>query len=79
MVFTVRCFKCGQDSVRLVLGGRSILHAKCHNCNSNLLSEILELEEETRHSKPVHRPQKEELTREVFAEEETELMNSSAE
>lgn len=78
MVFTVRCFKCGQDSVRLVLGGRSILHAKCHNCNSNLLSEILELEEESRHSKPVLRP-KEEPTREVFAEEETELMNSSAE
>lgn len=44
MVFTVRCFKCGSGSVRLVLGGRKILHAKCEDCNSNLLKEVMEFE-----------------------------------
>ena len=46
MVFTVRCFKCGEPSVRLVLGGRAILHARCHSCSANLLSEVLEYEQE---------------------------------
>lgn len=46
MVFTVRCFKCGEPSVRLVLGGRAILHARCHACNGNLLAEVLEFEQE---------------------------------
>lgn len=46
MVFTVRCFKCGEPSVRLVLGGRAILHARCHACGANLLSEVLEFEQE---------------------------------
>lgn len=48
MVFTVRCFKCGEDSVRLVLGGRAILHARCQACDANLLAEVLEFEDETR-------------------------------
>jgi len=30
--------------VRLVLGGRKILHAKCESCGANLLEEIMELE-----------------------------------
>lgn len=51
MVFTVRCYKCGEDAVRLVLGGRAILHARCHACNSNLLAEVLGLEEEILQSK----------------------------
>ncbi len=46
MVFTVRCFKCGEPAVRLVLGGRAILHARCHSCSANLLSEVLEFEQE---------------------------------
>lgn len=46
MVFTVRCYKCGEPAVRLVLGGRAILHARCHSCGSNLLSEVLEYEQE---------------------------------
>lgn len=46
MVFTVRCFKCGDDAVRLVLGGRAILHARCHACGSNLLAEVFEFEQE---------------------------------
>lgn len=46
MVFTVRCYKCGESAVRLVLGGRAILHARCHACGSNLLAEVLEFEQE---------------------------------
>lgn len=46
MVFNVRCFKCGEHEVRLVLGGRAIIHARCHGCESNLLAEIMELEQE---------------------------------
>lgn len=46
MVFNVRCFKCGELDVRLVLGGRAILHARCHSCQSNLLAEIMAMEEE---------------------------------
>ena len=45
MVFTVRCFKCGESAVRLVLGGRAILHARCHSCDANLLAEVLEFEQ----------------------------------
>lgn len=44
MVFTVRCFKCGEDAVRLVLGGRQILHAKCESCDANLLDEVMRFE-----------------------------------
>ncbi len=47
MVFTVRCYKCSADAVRLVLGGRAILHARCHACGTNLLAEVLAFEEET--------------------------------
>lgn len=46
MVFNVRCFKCGEPEVRLVLGGRAIIHARCHGCDSNLLAEIMEFEQE---------------------------------
>ncbi len=46
MVFNVRCYKCGENEVRLVLGGRAIIHARCHGCDSNLLAEIMELEAE---------------------------------
>lgn len=81
MVFTVRCFKCGQESVRLVLGGRAILHARCHGCNSNLLAEVLELEEMSRQPARVEKAPKfrEDATREVCAEEETEMMETGAE
>ena len=44
MVFDVRCFKCGEPEVRLVLGGRNIIHARCHACESNLLAEVMEFE-----------------------------------
>lgn len=44
MVFNVRCFKCGEQAVRLVMGGRSIIHARCHACESNLLAEVMEFE-----------------------------------
>lgn len=27
------------------MGNRAILHAKCHDCSSNLLAEVLEFEE----------------------------------
>lgn len=46
MVFTVRCFKCGEKDVRLIMGGRSIIHARCHDCGANLLAEVMEFEEE---------------------------------
>jgi hypothetical protein len=34
-----------------VLGGRAILHARCHSCGSNLLAEVLEFEQEVERSK----------------------------
>ena len=46
MVFKVRCFKCGEQEARLILGGREIIHAQCHACDSNLLAEVLEFEQE---------------------------------
>lgn len=46
MVFTVRCFKCGEKDVRLIMGGRSIIHARCHSCGANLLADVMEFEEE---------------------------------
>ncbi|MGM0557366.1 MAG: hypothetical protein ACQEVA_13365 [Myxococcota bacterium] len=46
MVFKVRCFKCGDEEARLILGGREIIHARCHACDANLLAEVLELEQE---------------------------------
>jgi hypothetical protein len=45
MVFTVRCFKCGAQDVKLILGGRQILHARCQSCHTNLLAEILAFEQ----------------------------------
>lgn len=46
MVLTVRCFKCREDDVRLIVGGRSIIHARCHSCGTNLLEEVMEFEAE---------------------------------
>ena len=46
MVFNVRCYKCGEHEVRLVLGGRAIIHARCHGCDSNLLAEIMDFEQQ---------------------------------
>jgi DNA-directed RNA polymerase subunit N (RpoN/RPB10) len=46
MVFDVRCFKCGEHGARLVLGGRSIIHARCHACGANLLAEVMAFEQE---------------------------------
>lgn len=72
MVFTVRCFKCGSDSVRLIMGNRAILHAKCHDCSTNLLAEVLALEEqcELKEDAP--------CTQEFIADpEEIELLESS--
>ncbi len=28
------------------MGGRSILHARCHSCGANLLAEVMDFEEE---------------------------------
>ena len=76
MVFTVRCYKCGQEAVRLVLGGRAILHARCHSCNANLLAEVLEFEE---HSKRASNVQPEQSTQELVDLETTEAVQSGAE
>lgn len=46
MVLIVRCFKCGQQDVRLIVGGRSIIHARCHSCGANLLEEVMAFEAE---------------------------------
>ncbi|RAL22771.1 hypothetical protein DL240_07680 [Lujinxingia litoralis] len=51
MVFNVRCYKCGAPDVRLVLGGRAIIHARCHSCNTNLLAEVMAMEEEAQKRK----------------------------
>ncbi|RDV38511.1 hypothetical protein DV096_06745 [Bradymonadaceae bacterium TMQ3] len=55
MVFNVRCFKCGAHDVRLVLGGRAIIHARCHSCDTNLLAEVMALEEEAVRRRSTHR------------------------
>ncbi|TXD42977.1 hypothetical protein FRC96_02180 [Lujinxingia vulgaris] len=55
MVFNVRCFKCGAHDVRLVLGGRAIIHARCHSCDTNLLAEVMALEEEAMRTRSSHR------------------------
>lgn len=46
MVFQVRCFKCGAHEVRLILGGRQILHARCQSCHTNLLAEVMAFEQD---------------------------------
>lgn len=46
MVFTVRCYKCGEVAVRLIMGGRAILHARCQACHANLLDEVMTFEAE---------------------------------
>lgn len=46
MVQTVRCYKCGAEAVRLITGGRKIIHAKCDGCDTNLLEEVVEFQEE---------------------------------
>ncbi len=76
MVFTVRCYKCGQEAVRLVLGGRAILHARCHSCNANLLAEVLEFEEKSKRAPNV---QPEQTTQELLDLEATEAIQSGAE
>lgn len=76
MVFTVRCYKCGQESVRLVLGGRAILHARCHSCNANLLAEVLEYEERARRAAKVSPDQ---ATQELVDLEPTEAFQGNAE
>lgn len=72
MVFTVRCYKCGQEAVRLVLGGRAILHARCHACNANLLAEVLEFEERAKRTKQL---QPEQVTQELHDIEGTEAVH----
>lgn len=52
MVFQVCCFKCNEFKVRLVLGGREIIHARCQACNANLLAEVLEFEQEVLQNRP---------------------------
>jgi DNA-directed RNA polymerase subunit N (RpoN/RPB10) len=76
VVFTVRCYKCGQEAVRLVLGGRAILHARCHSCNANLLAEVLEFEENSRRAPNL---QREQSTQELVDLETTEAIQSGAE
>lgn len=48
VIHKVRCFKCGAPDVRLVMGSRQIIHARCKACDANLLAEILGLEQEVR-------------------------------
>lgn len=60
MVFTVRCFKCGETSVKLIMGGRSIIHARCHDCGANLLDEVMQFEKKvTANGEPAPRPPEE--------------------
>ena len=82
MVFTVRCFKCGEPSVRLVLGGRAILHARCHACGANLLSEVLEFEQEVMREKRSRDSDDEKLLQDPptgeFEAPDTEALEESA-
>ena len=51
MVYQVRCFMCGADQGRLIMGGRQILHARCQACQCNLLAEIAMIEREAMEEK----------------------------
>jgi DNA-directed RNA polymerase subunit N (RpoN/RPB10) len=62
LVFTVRCFKCGEKDVRLIMGGRSIIHARCHECGANLLAEVMEFEEQVMGASDNARPPDEPAT-----------------
>jgi len=46
MVQTVRCYQCGEEAVRLITGGRKIIHAHCDACDTNLLDEVVEFQQE---------------------------------
>lgn len=37
---------CGEDAARVVMANAKIIHARCHACGSNLLAEVMALEEE---------------------------------
>lgn len=76
MVFTVRCYKCGQEAVRLVLGGRAILHARCHACNANLLAEVLDFEERSKSAQQLPTDQ---ATQELIDVEASDLIQGNAE
>ncbi|MEZ4459680.1 MAG: hypothetical protein R3E66_08090 [bacterium] len=62
--------------MRLVLGGRAILHARCHSCNANLLAEVLEYEERARRAAKVSPDQ---ATQELVDLEPTEAFQGNAE
>jgi hypothetical protein len=70
MVVTVRCFKCGEDEARLVMGGREIMQARCEACSSNLLAEVLELEERTIHERIARRERHDTMELEQLSEGE---------
>lgn len=57
------------------MGNRAILHAKCHECSSNLLAEVLEYEEKCENIE-VDKPLTTEFTTEP---EDSELLESGAE
>ncbi|MBA2663808.1 MAG: hypothetical protein H0U74_16085 [Bradymonadaceae bacterium] len=61
--------------MRLILGGREIIHARCHACNANLLAEVLEFEQQIIRSKS-ERKRQNTLTMDLSAEE-AELLAKS--
>jgi hypothetical protein len=40
------------------MGGRSIIHARCHSCEANLLAEVMAFEEEVCNTRPANPPPK---------------------
>ena len=77
MVFTVRCFKCGDHAVRLVLGGRTILHAKCEACGANLLDEVMQFELEIGGKQKPKRENRPSIEITSVVDEEEELASDS--
>lgn len=64
VVLTVRCFLCGEHAVRLIMGGRQILHARCQACRANVLAEVVAIEQDTQRTQPEERER--EITAEVL-------------
>lgn len=40
MIQEVRCYKCGDEAVRLLLMGKEIMQANCTSCETDLLEEV---------------------------------------
>ena len=58
MVITVRCFICHEHAVRVIMGGRDILQARCKACGANILAKVMQIQKECE-AQAMRRPNRE--------------------